>query len=148
MEHVAWAAAAVVLIALVFWRSAKAREEQVRQREQVWRLLDRFGTLDEALAFLRSPEGRALLEGRSVDNPAVSLRQIQAGAFAVVIAVALFANGIRMSGDPDINAVRAVEDHQYWGTVFLVVGFGLFAIAAITRWLSRRWDPRSRGGAA
>jgi len=115
MEVVAWAALSAWVAWLVYRRSVRGVEERARNHAVVERILDRFTSTDELLAFVRSNEGRQLLYGRAggATPRRSAIRFFQAGGVVASLGVAFLANAMRLAGETDINFVRKVEDLRY-----------------------------------
>ena len=151
MAGLAWAAVAAWVAWLTYRRSVSRMEDRARSYAVVERILDRFNSTDELLAFVRSDEGKQLLYGRTATvNPRRSvLRFVQIGLVVFSLGVAFLGNAMRLGGETDINFVRKVEDLRYWGTAAVAVGTGLLVVAAVSYWMARRWglidgsEPRS-----
>jgi hypothetical protein len=141
METLVWAAAAAWVAWLVYRRSVRGMEDRARSYAVVERILDRFSSTDELLAFVRSDEGKRLLYGRAdtVSPRRSVLRFVQIGIVMFSLGVAFLGNAMRLSGETDINFVRKVEDLRYWGTAALALGAGLLVVAAVSYWMARRW---------
>lgn len=141
MEIAVWAAVAAWIAWLAYRRSMRGAEERARNHAVVERVLDRFASNDELMAFVRSEEGRQLLYGRTVTaRPrVVVLRFVQAGIIVFSLGSAFLANAYRLSGETDVNFVRKVEDLCYWGTAAVALGAGLLIVAAVSHLMARRW---------
>jgi hypothetical protein len=141
MEVVAWAALSAWVAWLVYRRSVRGVEERARNHAVVERVLDRFGSADELLAFVRSDEGKQLLYGRSgTANPRRSvMRFVQIGIVVFSLGVAFLANAMRLADETDLNFIRKVEDLRYWGTAAVAVASGLLVVAAVSYLMARRW---------
>ncbi|HET7696552.1 MAG TPA: hypothetical protein VFK57_12640 [Vicinamibacterales bacterium] len=141
VEVVVWAALSAWVAWLVYRRSVRGVEERARNHAVVERILDRFASADELLAFVRSDEGKQLLYGRAgTANPRRSvIRFVQVGIVVFSLGVAFLANAIRLAGETDINFIRKVEDLRYWGTAGVSVGAGLLVVAAVSHLMARRW---------
>lgn len=139
MEIVIVAVVVAWIAWLVYRRSLRAAEERARDYAVMERILDRFTSNDELMAFVRSEEGRLLLYGRTVAaNPRRAvLRFVQAGIVVVSLGAAFLANALRLSGESDINFVRKVEDLRYWGTAAVALGIGLLITAAVSHRMIR-----------
>lgn len=126
---------------LAYRRSVSRAEERSRSSALVERMLDRFESNDELMAFVRSEEGKQLLYGRSVaaSPRRAVLRFVQAGIIVFSLGAAFLANAFRLSGETDINFVRKVEDLRYWGTAAMALGAGLLIVAAVSHRMARQW---------
>lgn len=131
-----------VVVAWIAWlayrRSLRGAEDRARSYTVIERILDRFTSNDELLAFVRSDEGKQLLYGRpSAVNPRRAvLKFVQAGIVVFSLGVAFLANAFRLRGETDINFIRKMEDLQYWGTAAVALGIGLLIVAAVTHRLT------------
>jgi hypothetical protein len=129
------------IVWLAYRRSVRGAEERARNAAVVERILDRFQSNDELMAFVRSEEGQRLLYGRTsaADPRRAVLRFVQAGIVVFSLGVAFLANALRLSGETDINFVRKVEDLRYWGTAAVALGIGLLLVAAVSHRMARGW---------
>jgi hypothetical protein len=141
MAGFAWAAVAAWVAWLTYRRSVRGMDDRARSYAVVERILDRFNSTDELLAFVRSDEGKQLLYGRTAAvNPRRSvLRFVQIGLVLFSLGAAFLANAWRLSGETDINFVRKVEDLRYWGTAAVAIGAGLLVVAGVSYVIARRW---------
>lgn len=141
IEVFAWAGVSAWTMWLLYRRSVHSMEERTREHAVLERVLDRFTSNDELLAFVRSDEGRQLLYNRAgTFNARRSVvRFVQVGVIACSLGVAFFANATRYVGQSDINFVRKVDDLRYWGTASLAIGAGLLVAAAVSYFIARRW---------
>jgi len=141
MEALAWAALSAWVAWLVYRWSVRGIDERARNYAVVERILDRFTSTDELLAFVRSDEGKRLLYGRSgTANPRRTvIRFVQIGIIVLSLGVAFLANAMRLAGETDINFIRKVEDLRYWGMASVAVGAGLLIVAAVSYFMARRW---------
>ena len=141
MAGLAWAAVAAWAAWLAYRRSVRGMDDRARSYAVVERILDRFESKDELLAFVRSDEGKQLLYGRAatVSPRRSALRFVQIGLVIFSLGAAFLGNAMRLSGETDINFVHKVEDLRYWGTAAVVFGVGLLVVAAVSYWIARRW---------
>ena len=147
MEMVIWGAVVAWIAWLAYRRSVRGAEQRARDSAVVERILDRFESNEELMAFVRSEEGKQLLYGHApVANPRRAvLRFVQAGIVVFSLGVAFLANALRLSDETDINFVRKVEDLRYWGTAAVAVGAGLIIVAAVSHRMARNWGLVDRG---
>lgn len=141
MDVLAWAALLAWVAWLVYRRSVRGIEHRARSHAVVERLLDRFTSTDELLAFVRSADGKRLLYGDAgTANPRRSvIRFIQLGIVVFSLGAAFLANAMRLAGETDINFVHKVEDLRYWGTAAVAIGIGLLVVAGVSYFMARRW---------
>jgi hypothetical protein len=145
MEIAAVAAVVAWIAWLAYRRSLRGVEERARNYAVIERILDRFTSNEELMAFVRSDEGKQLLYGRTfAANPRRAvLRFVQAGIVVFSLGVAFLANAFRLRGETDINFIRKVEDLRYWGTAAVALGVGLLIVAAVSHRLTWQ-DPVDR----
>ncbi len=133
---------AAFVIWLVFRRysmSVKARLEQAEYRN---RLLEKFATAAEFIEFVRTPEGRSMVDpwtSKLTSNPALGvIRTIQVGVGSFFIGIALTLGSHRLDGKTDINFVMQSLNERFWGTVGISLGIGLIIAGLIAYVLARR----------
>jgi hypothetical protein len=128
----AWATVAVVRI--------RHRRNAVRDA-MIGRLVERFGTLPEFVAFARSAEGRALIgTGEAATIVVVRLLWAFLAAGAILgLGLVLLWQGVPPPPGSDINLVRNAEDAHWWGQVLAGVGVVVVACVGVATALVRRW---------
>lgn len=118
---------------------ANARIAQLRT-EFSTRMLEKFGSASEFIEFVRSPEGRKILEGASMEKPvdaAKLLTSVRRGILLVVLGVT-FLLTIPMFG-------AGVEPTGYIGMVLLALGVGYLVSAVVSRKLMHTWRDELSG---
>lgn len=141
MSDIAPALVAITLCVVIGWivrivsdnrrRQALART----QAELHTKLLEKFGTADEALRYLGSEAGKRLLDSAALErtNPhSRILGSVQAGILLAAVGLGLLLVRGFVSGE----AVRAM---LVLGTIVLVLGLGFLASAGAAWALSRRF---------
>lgn len=133
-----------LLSAWVLWllfRSHQSRTKVRLQRNETFRhLIDKFAAADEFVAFLKSPEGQALIEEPATGSdplPRVR-RQIQVAIILLVLGGAQVLNAMRLRGLTDANYVNNALGMKYWATIFVAGGIALLLVA----WVSYRLTAR------
>lgn len=117
---------------LLFLVAAFVRDRSRQRGELQIRLLERFNSAPELLAYLESEDGRSLREaltGRRFLAVRQVLGAIQLGIVLMALGGGLFAASIR-NGDGDFMIA---------GVVCAAVGVGLLAAAFVSKRLSVRW---------
>ena len=129
-------------------RGRRVQEAGRRRAEMLERLVEKFGSAEELVAFARSPEGRQFLA--ATDTPAVSqrhvLRLFQAGVVLVAMGSALLVNAARTAPGSESTVMGPAAEANWWGTLSLCLGLGLLAIGAISYRLGQRWGLLNSGG--
>lgn len=113
------------------------------QAELSTKLIDRFASSDELLAYLQSPQGRTLTEAPALPQPSARAMDapigrifwsLQAGAVIACGGAGLLFAASRMQDDLAVVAPTLVA----FGTVVLTVGVGFLISSAISFLLSQR----------
>lgn len=128
---------------LFFRRYQTSMQVRLQTIESFNRLIEKFGTSKEFVDFVQTDEGKKLINAPAFPpaNPLSKvLRFLQAGVLFVIIGVGYWVNGLRLRTQTDPNYVHQMLDSQYWGTLALFVGVGLFVAAAISYIFVRRWN--------
>jgi hypothetical protein len=135
-----------ILLAGALWFLMQKRNTLAKSRllraEAINRLVDKFGTAKEVVEFLKTDQGRKLLEDPAPPpvSPRVRLiRLIQSGGVTLFLGLACFLNAFRMRDTTDINNIRKAVELQDWGTFLVAIGLGLLAVAYVTGLLVKRW---------
>ncbi len=118
---------------LLFLLAGFMRDRARRRSDLQMRLLDRFGSAPELLAYLESEEGRRLrdaITGRRFQAFRQVLGAIQLGLVLVALGGGLLWAGVR-NGDGDLMTAAAV---------CLSVGAGLLLAAVVSKQLLVRWN--------
>lgn len=122
------------MISFVVWVGARTRSriEEARAGLQA-RMLEKFGTAAEFVEFAKTPEGRRLIHGVSVDRPVLQMRIISAirnGVILTLLGIAFIVLGV--TGPMD-------DGGQIAGTICLAIGIGFLISAALSRKLGKQW---------
>ena len=129
----------MAFVAFVLWLAAGFVRERTRQRAELQlRLIERFGTAEEVVAFLATDAGRGLERALSGRRDAQS-RQI---LVAVQLGIVLVATG---TGLGLAETLGANPDLATWALACAATGTGLLVAAAVSRRLSRAWAAQDRG---
>ena len=118
---------------LLFLAAGFLRDRARRRNELQMRLLDRFGSTPELLAYLESEEGQRLrdaITGRRFQAFRQVLGAIQLGLVLTALGVGLLLASIR-HGDGDIMTAAAI---------CISVGVGLLVAAVVSKQLLVRWN--------
>jgi hypothetical protein len=124
----------MAFVAFVLWLASGFVRERARQRAELQsRMIERFGSAEELLAFLASETGRGL--GRSLlGHREVQTRQILVAVQLGIVLVAT-AGGLGLAG-----RLLADRDLVAWALACAAAGAGLLVAAAVSRRLSRKWS--------
>jgi hypothetical protein len=118
---------------LLFLAAGFLRDRARRRSELQMRLMDRFGSAPELLAYLESEEGRRLrdaITGRRLQAPRQVLGAIQLG-----LVVAATGGGLLWA-----SFRNADRDLLTSGSICLAVGGGLLVAAVVSKQLLVRWN--------
>jgi hypothetical protein len=126
---------------LLFLVAGFVRDRAWRRSELQMRLMDRFGSAPELLAYLESEDGQRLrdaITGRRVQAPRQVLAAIQLALVLMALGGGLFWASVR-TRDGDLFTAAAVS---------IAVGAGLLLSAVVSKRLLVRWnlwteDPRA-----
>lgn len=145
-EMLVVALAAMFFGLLVYRRWERVLEERSRNRAVAEKILDRFATTEEMIAFVRSEEGLRLLGGAQADPRRTVMRFVQSGVVVCSLGIAFLINAWRLGGLTDINDIRKVAELRYWGSAAVAVGIGLVVAGMLSHALARRWNLLERTG--
>ena len=118
---------------LLFLAAGFLRDRARRRNELQMRLMDRFGSAPELLAYLESEEGQRLrdaITGRRFQAPRQVLGVIQVGLVLTALGGGLLFASIR-HGDGDLMTA---------GAICISVGVGLLVAAVVSKQLLVRWN--------
>ena len=129
----------VAIAVTVIWvtsASNRRREAEARAQADVHnRLIEKFGTSKEFVDFMQTDGGKVFLKPLPVTNPAAPYRKILASITTGVI--------LTMLGIALLVMHAVVFDHEEGalgsGIIFLMIGIGFLASAAISYRLSKAW---------
>ena len=127
---------------LFFRRYQVATQVRIQRNESFNRLIEKFGTAKEFAEFAQTPEGKKLLEDPMSPPPnplAKVLRFLQAGVLFIMIGIASWINGMRLSTQTDPLYVHQMIESNHWATLAFFLGIGLIAVAAISYFFVKRW---------
>lgn len=123
----------MAFLAFLVWLGAQVLRERSRRRSELQlRLVDRFGSSGEFLAFLDTEDGRRFrdaLTGRRFHLIRQVLAGLQLGIVLLCLGAGLFV-AARAQADRDLQTAAAV---------FAGVGIGLLLAATVSRALAVRW---------
>jgi hypothetical protein len=113
------------------------RQQKVAQlqAEMQTRLIEKFGTPQELLAYLDSPAGQRFLESATIErgNPyGRILGALQAGVILVLAGAAFLATRRLMGSDGEVGFI-------FLGTLAVALGAGFLISATLAYKLSRAW---------
>jgi hypothetical protein len=133
---------AIIVIGVVALRREKLLRASVAERERLLgRMAERFGDTQEFVAFASSSEAERLFQ--LTDGPTALARRllslVAASVALVAVGSAFLINSFAPLPSPDINWVREAQEARWWAVMFLALGIGLGAAAALCTRLARRW---------
>ena len=126
-------------IVITIVKSLKQRANVQTKTELYSRMIDKFGTAPEFIAFLQSEEGRAFIE-ENVTQSAWPMNKIlfsiQIGVISTLLGIGLLTlcNIFDSNLGGDLYIVLAVS-----GTVAIMIGIGLLISTVISYKLSKAW---------
>lgn len=135
---------------LIFRRQQVHVQARMKRTEVFDHLIEKFSTSQEFIEFLKTDQGKKFVEDPLLlpqSNPSRAvLRFVQVGIVFAAISVAFLLNWLNINHyvqtatNPDINEIRKVMDYYYWAMLSLTLAGGMFLIAAVTRFLAKRWN--------
>ena len=130
--------AGISMIAFLAWVIVKGGVSRSQHRlEAHSRMLDRFGSSTEFVAFLQTAEGRGYLQtvalGSRKSQKEKILGSVRTGVILVMLSFGIMAAGLVAGGD-------AREDTFIMGVLGLFLGAGFLASAAVSYRLSKAWS--------
>ncbi len=139
--------ALILLAAWGFWllfRRQQVTAQLAAQRtDSFTRVLERFASVAEFLAFIESEQGRALFDISPPRKPSRPLwtviRTLQLGTLLIFISVVFFIDAFAFRTGTDLNDVMGRQESLQLGVFFVACGVGLFAAAGIGAYFARRW---------
>lgn len=148
LEEVVMMIAASALAAWVLWLLYKRHELKMRaQAERVAvlsRLIEKAGSAQEVLEFLKSEAGGRLFgESAHESPPRLQLVRFIMGGLVLAMLGAAFLLSARMTAGrlgpaPDINFVREVGEKREWAILFLCLALSLWLVALVYHLAIRR----------
>lgn len=129
----------MAFVAFVLWLASGFVRERTRQRAELQsRMIERFGSAQELVAFLATDAGRGM--GRALlGHRDGQTRQILVGVQLGIVLIATSAGlgvAARLQRDADLFA---------WALACATAGAGMLVAAAVSRRLSRRWAAQDAG---
>jgi hypothetical protein len=129
------------LLWLMLKRSALQQRASEQRQQMLRAVVEKLGSSDELIAFVRSPEGQKLL-GSPADpyRPLISvLRFVQTGIVLLFVGAGLRISAWMLRFGTDINDIHKALDHKNWGTLCGVAGVALLAVAGVSYVLAQKW---------
>ena len=120
---------AFVVVAIVWWRIKQRRLEL--QAEVQSKLIDRFGSSAELVAFLKSSTGREFVHGVQKGAAGVAQQKIVAGIRKAII-LSFFGIGLMT-----VWGITGAEWTSWFGVLFLALGLGFLTASFVSMRLSR-----------
>lgn len=118
---------------LLFLVAEFVRDRARRRSELQLRLLDRFGSAPEFIAFLEGDDGRPLREALT-GRRSLAVRQVL-GAIQLGIVLIALGGGLFVA-----SARQADADLHVAAVICAAVGTGLLVAAAVSKRLASRWQ--------
>jgi hypothetical protein len=135
----------LAFVGFLLWLMSKRSALQIMastQRQQTLRaVVERFGSSEELLAFVHSPDGQKLLGSPAEPyRPLISvLRFVQSGIALLFVGAGLRISAWTLRFGTDINDIHKAVDHRNWGTLCGVAGVALLVVAGVSHALARKW---------
>jgi len=134
---------ATIVIGIIVLRREQQSRASLAERERLLRrIAERFGEAQEFVEFASSAEVERLFQ--ISDGPTALARRLLSLVAAAValcaVGVAFLINSFAPLPSPDINYVREALEARWWAVMFLALGIGLGAAAAVCTRLARRWN--------
>ena len=142
----------VALVGWIVWLGFKRRRQEMELKPKRLQLISdamaKFGTADQFMSFLQSPEGQAILyEGNApeINRRRTNIRFVQAGTLCLVIGVGLLLAAHLYEGVPTRDLLEIFSMLSYSGVVMASAGVGLYVTAVVTLIWQRWFEAPSQG---
>jgi NADH:ubiquinone oxidoreductase subunit 5 (subunit L)/multisubunit Na+/H+ antiporter MnhA subunit len=148
MEHLNDTIMFVAMLALFAWllwlllrRYQMSTQTRLQRMEAFNKLIEKFGTAAEFIAFLNTEQGKQFLQQPlpQQSNPEkITLRFVQAGVILGALSIAIGFQWHRLwvfthsQPNPDMNWVNKEMDFHYWMALTIALSLGMFVIAWVT----------------
>ena len=127
----------------LFYRRYEIATQVRRQKiESFNKLVEKFGTGMEFVAFAQTEHGKKLLGDQIFPPPnpmAKLLRMLQAGIVFLALGIASWINAARLTSATDPNYVNQMIEANHYGTLATFLGLGLIVAAGVSYIFVRRW---------
>ncbi len=121
-----------IMVGFIVWSGAQSRNRRAQMQTEVQtKLIEKFGTASEFVAFLQSPAGRQFLAG----TPQAVARYRAFGGIRAGIMLAFLGVGFLLL------AIFADRDFLIPGMILLFLGAGFFLSSGVAMRLSRKLEP-------
>ncbi len=134
---------------LLFRRYQMSTQARLQRAEAFNKLIEKFGTATEFIAFLNTEQGKKFLEDplpQQTHPKKIVLRFVQMGVILVAVAAGFMIKWHQIqefiesqSTPPDINWINESMDYLYWTMLSAALSVAMFVLAIITYVFSKRW---------
>jgi hypothetical protein len=127
------------MVVLIVWFTHISKRHRLREQAELQKhFLDKFGSAQELNQFLETPQGQSFLKEMKVTDNAGRprdriIRSIKTGVVLLALGAGLLAL-LRIEKDLILPAI-----------ILLALGIGLLISAAISYWLSKKWNILEEG---
>jgi hypothetical protein len=139
MEHNVMAVATLIplgafaMVVLIVWMVHLAKRNRLREQAELQRhFLDKFGSGQELTQFLETPQGQNFLKDLQMGNGGGSKDRIIRSVKSGILLIAL--------GCGFLALLRVEGDLIYAAVILLALGVGFLISAAVSYWLSKKWN--------
>jgi hypothetical protein len=125
---------AFAMVVLIVWLVHLSNKNKIREQAELQRhFLNKFGTGQELTQFLETPQGQRFLKEMTIKDDARGPKEriigsVKGGIVLLALGVAFFA------------LLRIEHDLIYPAVILLALGIGLLISAAVSCWLSKKWN--------
>jgi len=125
---------AFAMVVLIVWLANQSSRHKVSQRSELQKhFMSKFSTSQELTQFLETPQGqRFLKELAIIGSPGGPKERIIASVRGGIVLLALGAGFFAL--------MRIERDIIFPAVILSVLGVGLLISAAVSYWLSKKWD--------
>ena len=138
MEHISLGLlvplGAFAMVVLIVWVANQSQQHKVSQQAELQKqFMNKFVTAQELTQFIGTPQGQRFLKELAIDGPSLGpkeriIRSIKGGIVVLAMGAGFF------------MLMRLEFDLIYPAIILSVLGVGLLIAAAVTYWLSKKWE--------
>lgn len=139
------------LVGFAFWllfrRRQTAMHLEYHRLEVLNKMIDKYGTSGEFIAFMQTEAGKRLLQqsnGSAPSGRTTVLRFVQVAVMVFVLGAGFMAASGSYANATDPNDLRKALDMEYWGQMCFFLAIGLGIVAVITALFNKQNERRER----